>query len=103
MLSGFVRLCQGWFADYESGGRTFELFRARQIGLQFQLFGRSGSASTLKLQIYVRAMSDTGIPEGRSPGSLAWAGLPFAGYDGLRGMFKATMPACAAIVICRSR
>ena len=42
-------------------------------------------------------MSDTGIPEGRSPGSLAWAGLPFAGYDGLRGMFKATMPACAAI------
>ena len=31
-------------------------------------------------------MSDTGIPEGRSPGSLAWAGLPFAGYDGLRGM-----------------
>ena len=35
-------------------------FRARQIGLQFQLFGRSGSASALKLQIYVRAVSDAG-------------------------------------------
>ena len=25
-------------SDYESGGRTFESFRARQIGLQHQLF-----------------------------------------------------------------